>query len=325
MKKLFLLLFVSISFNCINFIYAQSLSIEETKSILYSNKWFLRRLEQDGKMYTVPKEIQGLKMVFKSNGTMYSYLPSGKESASEIWTWSITKKTLLIQKSSGQEINEYVLKDFIGYKLYLTAVDDDEMPTFVFEMAEKIADAVRTEKGAIGQQVWTTENLNTDRFRNGDLIAEAKTDKEWEKAGKNGQPAWCYYNDKPKYGKLYNWYAINDLRGLAPQGWHIPSREEVEVLVNFLGGKDEAAKKMKTTNVWITESGNTNSSGFSAMPGSHRLPDGTCMNEHISAYFWTTTQSSNTDLPVIKYGLDGSLRYYLGNLGEGCYVRCIKN
>lgn len=326
MKKLFCLLFFSIIISCNNDAGAQNLSIEETKNMLCGNKWFLRRLEQDGKMFTVPKEIQGLKMVFKSDGTMYSYLPSGKESASEIWTWSITKKTLFIQKPSGQEINEYQLKDFIGYKLYLTPTDDDEMPTFVFEQAEKTVAAAPTEKGAIGKQVWTTENLNTERFRNGDLIAEAKTAEEWEKAAKNGQPAWCYYDNKTQYGKLYNWYAVNDPRGLAPKGWHVPTRSEVEVLVNFLGGNEEASKKMKTMDLWITESGNSNSSGFSAMPGGYRNSEGKFWNANHVGEFWTSSLSSNEIRPVIKFKLGtGPLGYYLAFFGDGCYVRCIKN
>ncbi|MFM7765029.1 MAG: FISUMP domain-containing protein, partial [Sphingomonadales bacterium] len=78
----------------------------------------------------------------------------------------------------------------------------------------------------IGKQVWMTKNLDVDKFRDGSSIPEAKTDEEWKKAGKNKQPAWCYYNNDPangaKYGKLYNWYAVNDSRGLAPVGYHIP-------------------------------------------------------------------------------------------------------
>ena len=77
----------------------------------------------------------------------------------------------------------------------------------------------------IGDQEWMTRNLDVDRFRNGDLISNIESDKEWEEAGENGQPAWCYYDNDPeygkKYGKLYNWYAVNDPRVLAPQGWHI--------------------------------------------------------------------------------------------------------
>jgi len=192
--------------------------------------------------------------------------------------------------------------------------------------AEKITDAVTAEKGAIGQQVWATENLNTDRFRNGDLIAEAETAEAWQQAAKNGQPAWCYYDGKTQFGKLYNWYAVNDPRGLSPKGWHIPTKAEVETLVNFLGGKEEAAKKMKTTNLWITESGNNNSSGFSAMPGGSRNSEGKFWNAYHVGEFWTSSLSSNEIRPVIKMSMGtGPLGYYLAFFGEGCYVRCIKN
>ena len=101
----------------------------------------------------------------------------------------------------------------------------------------------------IGTQTWTTKNLDVATFRNGDAIPQAKTFKEWKDAGNNKQPAWCYYDDDAKngtkYGKLYNWYAVNDARGLAPAGWHIPTDEEWTVLSTFLGGGDVAGKKMK--------------------------------------------------------------------------------
>jgi uncharacterized protein (TIGR02145 family) len=104
----------------------------------------------------------------------------------------------------------------------------------------------------IGAQTWMAENLNVSSFRNGDPIPEAKTKEEWEKAGKDGKPAWCYYeNDQKngiKYGKLYNWYAVNDTRGLAPAGWHIPTDAEWTTLENQLG--DDAGKKMKSTSGW---------------------------------------------------------------------------
>ena len=81
MKKLFLLLLFSAFFNCSNFIYAQSLSIEETKKVLSSNKWLISRTEEDGERAPVEKEMQGQKWVFKTNGTVYIYLPTEKESA----------------------------------------------------------------------------------------------------------------------------------------------------------------------------------------------------------------------------------------------------
>jgi hypothetical protein len=90
----------------------------------------------------------------------------------------------------------------------------------------------------IGNQVWMKQNLNVDEFRNGDPIPEAKSAEEWRNAYEYNQPAWCYYNNDPsngsKYGKIYNYYAVSDTRGLAPKGWRIPRLEEWEELTNFL-------------------------------------------------------------------------------------------
>jgi aspartate kinase len=84
------------------------------------------------------------------------------------------------------------------------------------------------------------ENLNVSNFRNGEAIPEAKTNEEWIKAGNEGKPAWCYYENRSEngriYGKLYNWYALNDPRGLAPAGWSIPENNDWRTLVKNLKG-----------------------------------------------------------------------------------------
>jgi hypothetical protein len=99
-----------------------------------------------------------------------------------------------------------------------------------------------------------TKNLDVEKFNNGDPIPHVKTEEDWKKAGENKQPAWCYYdNDQgngTKYGKLYNWYAVNDPRGLAPVGFHIPTNYEWEILINYLGGEYQAGKKMKSKSGW---------------------------------------------------------------------------
>jgi uncharacterized protein (TIGR02145 family) len=91
----------------------------------------------------------------------------------------------------------------------------------------------------IGSQTWMAENLNVDRFRNGDVIPEAKTDEEWMTACRNFQPAWCYYKNDPKngakFGKLYNFWAVIDSRGIAPNGWKVPSDDDFNNLKNFIG------------------------------------------------------------------------------------------
>ena len=89
----------------------------------------------------------------------------------------------------------------------------------------------------IGTQEWMTKNLDVTTFRNGDPILEAKSNEEWKIAGENQQAAWCYFENDPKNGKLYNWYAVNDTRGLGPEGWIIPTDDDWTYLVEFLGGK----------------------------------------------------------------------------------------
>ena len=96
----------------------------------------------------------------------------------------------------------------------------------------------------IGEQIWMTKNLNLEKFRNGDPIPQVKTQAQWKKAREEKKPAWCYYNNDPvngvKFGKLYNWFAVTDPRGLAPKGWHIPNEEEWKQLVKYLDDIDGA-------------------------------------------------------------------------------------
>jgi uncharacterized protein (TIGR02145 family) len=106
----------------------------------------------------------------------------------------------------------------------------------------------------IGNQTWSIKNLDVSTFCNGEIIPQAKTDEEWKRASNDKKPAWCYYNNDlkngAKYGKLYNWYAVSDSRGLAPTGWHIPTDEEFNELISFLGGNNQAAQKLKSNNGW---------------------------------------------------------------------------
>ncbi len=181
----------------------------------------------------------------------------------------------------------------------------------------------------IGKQVWMTRNLDVSTFRNGDPIPEAKSDAEWEKAGQEGRPAWCYYDNNPangaKYGKLYNWYAVRDPRGLAPKVWHIPSDKEWTVLTDYLGGKEKAGAKMKAKQGWAEDGNGTNSSGFSGLPGGHRA--GNNIFSVIDNYgFWWSSTESNT------YGAWPRSLYNSRSVGRddcskayGLSVRCLRD
>jgi uncharacterized protein (TIGR02145 family) len=179
----------------------------------------------------------------------------------------------------------------------------------------------------IGKQEWMIENLNVEKFSNGDFIAEALTNEEWEKAAKNKQPAWCYYNNDPangkKYGKLYNWFAVNDSRGLAPKGWHIPSDAEWAQLINYLDGGYVATQKMKNTRGWLVNG--TNESGFLGLPG------GYFGDRHFGligqfAYWWSSTE--DTSISSWNYSLSSTEGYSIRDSfpkAFGSSVRCIKD
>jgi uncharacterized protein (TIGR02145 family) len=182
----------------------------------------------------------------------------------------------------------------------------------------------------IGQQVWMTKNLNVATFRNGDPIPQAKTDEEWVKAGENQQPAWCYYDNDPKneeiYGKLYNWYAVNDPRGLAPEGYHVPTDEEWTQLSDYLGGEDVAGKKMKSTSGWIENGNGSNESGFNGLPGGFRYDNGAFNLQGLSGCWWS---ASEDDSDYAYYRSlshnDGYLIRFVNFKEEGFSVRCLRD
>lgn len=190
----------------------------------------------------------------------------------------------------------------------------------------------------IGNQIWMSRNLGVDTFRNGDPIPEAKTFADWKQAKNGRQPASCYYrspnsvNDRPYnttpslYGRLYNWYAVNDPRGLAPEGWHIPTDEEWTELVNFLGG-ETAGRKLKAINSgWKIA---TNESGFSALPCGARLID---FDGEGELCHWWTTSKTDPEKPIFR-SLVNSADPFPADLvitgkfwkDAGLSVRCIKD
>jgi uncharacterized protein (TIGR02145 family) len=146
----------------------------------------------------------------------------------------------------------------------------------------------------IGEQEWMTKNLDLDKFRNGDPIPEAKTVDEWLQASELKQPAWCFYNNYPsngaEHGRLYNWYALTDERGLAPEGWHIPEDEEWTQLTDFLGGESAAGNKLKSKSGWKNND-NTNESGFTALPSGLRQRDGSFGYFGQDGSYWSATET----------------------------------
>lgn len=150
----------------------------------------------------------------------------------------------------------------------------------------------------IGDQVWMSENLNVATFSNGDPIPEVRSDEEWVKAGEAGEPAWCYFQNDPangdKYGRLYNWYAVVDERGLAPEGWHIPSDEEWSVLTDAVGGADISGTVLKSTSGWSRNGNGTDNFGFNILSAGGRGGVSGFNGEGTVAVFWSSTEKSRS-------------------------------
>ena len=148
---------------------------------------------------------------------------------------------------------------------------------------------------AIGTQIWTSKNLDVSTYRNGESIRHARTPEEWLDALRKGEDAWCYYNHDPKngevYGKLYNWHAVKNPKGLAPSGYHIPSDLEWSLLTEYLGGEEIAGFKMKSTSGWANDGNGNNSSGFNGLPGGFCNDNGDFRSITEDGYWWSSSEN----------------------------------
>jgi uncharacterized protein (TIGR02145 family) len=180
----------------------------------------------------------------------------------------------------------------------------------------------------IGTQCWTQSNLKVSKYRNGDNIPTGLNNSQW---GSTTSGAYAIHNNNSAndalYGKLYNWYAVNDSRGLCPTGWHVPSDGEWTTLTDFLGGESVAGGAMKTTTGWnYPNSGATNSSGFTGLPGDHRSFGGGCYSFGTSGFWWSSSDAGSGSAWYRGLGY----YYAYANRGNfypryGFSVRCLKN
>ncbi|HQW01643.1 MAG TPA: FISUMP domain-containing protein [Saprospiraceae bacterium] len=178
---------------------------------------------------------------------------------------------------------------------------------------------------------WMTKNLDVDTYRNGDAIPKVTDPSAWA-ALTTG--AYCYYNNDSinyaaVYGKLYNGYAINDPRGLAPEGWHVPTDLEWTTFENCLGGSSLAAGPMKEIGTSHWNSPNTDAtdlSGFKALPGGIRWDTGVFSSIQSDGHWWSSTNKSSVELWFRNAHYNSSIldRYYL-NMRFGFSIRCIRD
>jgi uncharacterized protein (TIGR02145 family) len=182
----------------------------------------------------------------------------------------------------------------------------------------------------ICNQVWMTKNLDVSTYRNGDVIPQVTDPNQWQILTTG---AWCYYQNTSSngtvYGKLYNWYAINDPRGLAPIGYHVPSDAEWTTMVSCLGGEATAGGKMKEAGLsnWaVPNFGATNSSGFNGLPGGYRTEFGSFGSLSFNGGWWSSTEVPTTNARY-RYLYSSYDNVYRGSYSKayGFSVRCIKD
>ena len=182
----------------------------------------------------------------------------------------------------------------------------------------------------IGTQVWLVENLKVTHYNNGDPIPNVTDDTEWFNLTTG---AYCDYNNIPDssttYGRIYNWYAVDDSRSLCPQSWHVPTNAEWTKLTTFLGGASIAGGKLKEAGTlhWnAPNTGATNESGFTALPGSGRGDNGQFIG--IGQYStWYSSTEVNGGYSWHR-GMSYTSSEVTDGYGPGMYgfsVRCIRD
>jgi uncharacterized protein (TIGR02145 family) len=183
----------------------------------------------------------------------------------------------------------------------------------------------------IGSQEWMAENLKTDRYRSGDAIPRITSNGTWSSLNSG---ATCWMNNDSSanacaYGRIYNRFAVVDPRGLCPAGWHVPSDAEFSTLATNLGGTDSAGGKMKSTSaLWQSpNTGASNSSGFSALPGgSRQFNDGSFSAPGAGAYWWSSTNFiSNLNYYYALLPNDAAFLRDFVDENYGFSVRCVKD
>ncbi len=182
----------------------------------------------------------------------------------------------------------------------------------------------------IGTQEWMAENLRTTKYANGDPIPNITDNTQWQNLTTG---AWAHYNNDSQYenpyGKLYNWYTVDDPRNVCPTGWHVPSDQEWIILTTFLGGELVAGGKMKSsgTQYWLSPNQDaTNESGFSGLPGGGRADSGPSFYIGEAGYWWSSTEYDTSEaLLIYLVNDDGYVEGGDDPKEAGVSVRCLRD
>jgi uncharacterized protein (TIGR02145 family) len=190
----------------------------------------------------------------------------------------------------------------------------------------------------IGSQCWTKENLRVTKYRDGTFIPldisggalGNGTGNTWNRTTGGARTVHGHnQSNLTTYGLLYNWYAVKDNRGLCPAGWHVPTDGEWSTLITYLGGSTIAGGKMKSTGttLWrFPNTGATNESGFSGLPGGYRYVDGGFNGLGSVGVWWSSSKGSSDAAWLLNLGSDsGGVSRGSDDKELGLSVRCLRD
>ena len=240
----------------------------------------------------------------------------------------------LFQYIAGRLLAEHHHKKLIlipPFKDYYALNDIEQLNLFYDDICYDI-DGNIYETVQIDGQLWMAENLKVTHYNNGDEIPNITNNSSWLSIFTG---AYGDYDNNPAnsetYGRLYNWYTVDDDRGVCPDGWHVPSDEAYTILIDYLGGTSVAGGKMKGTGLdhWHSpNAGATNESGFTGLPSGFRYwADGNYYYMGEYNYFWTSSEGFEPPYAPFRtlrydntwvYGQDYAKQH-------GFSIRCLKD
>lgn len=185
----------------------------------------------------------------------------------------------------------------------------------------------------IGKQIWMAENLKTTKYSNGDLIGTTQPDTLNYMVAVNPKYQWVYAGNDSNlaaYGRLYTWYVVTDSRNVCPTNWHVPSKTEFATLIRFLGTDSIAHGKLKETGTvhWNKpNTGATNESGFTGIPGGNHYPKGFSQYMGTCGHWWSSTEYDKNYAWRLRLRYDTDIENFLDYAPKmmGWSIRCVKD
>jgi len=294
--------------------------LEVNKQVVARNKITVDGQEVLNKWPFINKSIQKIKVPNLSKSSDYGY-----------------DTKLSLEGENFTNISELKVKiEYNGNNDNAAEAEDVVLNTYEIEYITDIdGNVYKTVK--IGDQWWMAENLKVTHYRNGDPIKYVTDRDEWYYLTTG---AYCYYDNNDSlgqiYGGLYNWFAIDDERNIAPEGWHVPSEDEWDVLKRYLFENeiywDQQGTALKSQNQWRRQNESiitgTDIYGFTAIPSGQRYENAEFKNLAKTYNFWLTTEVYKSDTHVrVPYITCTSNATYISNLIKeyGFSVRCVKD